>query len=345
VTERIGLGVIGAGRIGRLHAGNLARRTLGVELCGIADPRLEAAESCAAFCKTRAFADWRRLLEDALVRAVVVCSPTDTHAAILEAAADAGKHVFCEKPIDLDLERARQAVAAVEGAGLLLQVGFNRRFDPTFRRIGDLVRAGDIGVPQLVRITSRDPAPPPLEYVRSSGGLFLDMTIHDLDMARYLANAEVEEVFARASNLVDPRIGEAGDVDTAAIVLRFETGALALIDNSRRAVYGYDQRLEVFGPKGCLTAPNRTPTEVRRWTEAGQERERPFEFFLDRYEESFALEMELFVEALREGKSAPVTGDDGLRAIELALAALESSRTGNPVRVAPVRRLAGAVRP
>jgi myo-inositol 2-dehydrogenase/D-chiro-inositol 1-dehydrogenase len=332
MVSEIALGVIGAGRIGRLHAENLSRRIAGARVAAIADPDTEAARR-AATDGTRVMVDPRELLDDPGIDAVVVCSPTDTHAPLLEAAATRGKHVFCEKPIDLDLDRAVRAARALERAGVVFQVGFNRRFDPSFRRVAELVRAGEIGAPHLVRISSRDPAPPPPDYVRASGGLFLDMSIHDLDMARFVAGDEVVEVFAAASVLVDPVIGAAGDVDTAGNMLRFRGGAIGLIDNSRRAVYGYDQRVEVFGAKGCLGATNPTPTEVSLWNEHGRRSDRLMQFFLERYRESYVAEMETFVSCVREGREAPVSGRDGVKAIELALAAGRSRREARPVRV------------
>ena len=334
--ETVRVGVIGCGRIGRLHCENLSRMP-GVDVVGIADLRLDVAKDVAATCHVgRAFDDPRRLLQDSSIDALVIASPTDTHAPLLWEAATRGKHVFCEKPIDLDLARARAAVRSAERAEIILQIGFNRRFDPTFARIAELVRAGDVGLVHLVRISSRDPAPPPVKYIRSSGGIFLDMTIHDFDMVRYLANDEPESVYAAGSVLVDPSIGRVGDVDTAALVLKYRSGALALIDNSRRAVYGYDQRVEVFGSKGCLTAGHRTPTEVMHWGEEGQRLEGPLHFFLERYRESYLAEMESFISSVRDRSPAAVDGEDGLRAIELAVAAALSRKEKRPVQLEEV---------
>jgi myo-inositol 2-dehydrogenase/D-chiro-inositol 1-dehydrogenase len=331
--ETVRIGVIGCGRIGRLHCENLARMR-GVEIVGVSDLRLDVAKEVAAAVRVgRAFDDPRRLLQDTSIDALVIASPTDTHAPFLWEAATRGKHIFCEKPLDLDLAKARAAVRSAERAEVVLQVGFNRRFDPTFARIAELVRAGDVGLVHVVRISSRDPAPPPVKYIRASGGIFLDMTIHDHDMARYVANDEPDTVYAAGSVLVDPSIGRVGDIDTAAVVLRYRSGALALIDNSRRAVYGYDQRVEVFGSKGCLTAGHRTPTEVTHWGEEGQRREGPLPFFIERYRESYLAEMEAFVASVRERRPALVDGEDGLRAIELAVAAALSRREKRPVQL------------
>jgi myo-inositol 2-dehydrogenase/D-chiro-inositol 1-dehydrogenase len=334
MTRQVTVGVIGAGRIGRLHAENLSRGALGAKVAGIADSSLAAAQAAAKSCQVdRAITDARELFADPAIEAIVICSPTDTHAPLLEAAAAAGKHIFCEKPIDLDLERTRQALGAVQRAGVLLQVGFNRRFDPDFARLARLVREGCAGTPEIVRITSRDSQPPPLDYVRGSGGLFLDMAIHDFDMARFLLREEVVEVHAWGANLVDPAIGAAGDVDTAVTTLRFPSGALCTIDNSRRAVYGYDQRLEVFGSKGCLVADHRAHTQVALWDERGRTLDRPLDFFLDRYRESYLAEMREFLDCVRDGRPPSVSAADGLAALRLALAARRSHVECRPVRM------------
>ena len=257
--KAITVGLVGAGRIGRLHAENLAYRIPEAELVAVSDIFVEAAESVAADLQIpAAYQDHRRLLEDESIQAVLICSSTDTHAQIMEEAAEAGKQIFCEKPIALDLGRIDQALDAVDQAGVKLQVGFNRRFDPNFRRAQEIVAAGEIGEPHLLRITSRDPEPPPVEYVKLSGGIFLDMTIHDFDMARFLMGSEVEEIYAAGGVLVDPEIGRAGDIDTAIVTLYFANGALGTIDNSRQAVYGYDQRVEVFGSGGMVAVSNNT---------------------------------------------------------------------------------------
>ncbi len=332
-SRELSIGVIGAGRIGMLHAHNLSRRIPHARVTMVADPRLACARAAAALARAEAaVADYQEILARKDVEAVVICSSTDTHARIIAEAAQAGKHVFCEKPIDHDLERIRTALAAVTAAGVRFQVGFNRRFDPDFQALASRVRAGVIGVPQLVRITSRDPEPPSPEYIRVSGGLFLDMSIHDLDMARFLVQEPVVEVFASGSAF-DAGIAALGDVDTAVTVLRFPHGTLCCIDNSRCATYGYDQRLEVFGTKGCLTVPNRTPTQVEHWDRDGQHRERLQHFFLERYQESYVAEMREFVECVRLGREPPVTGHDGLQAVLLAQAAQLSLLQNRPIQV------------
>jgi myo-inositol 2-dehydrogenase/D-chiro-inositol 1-dehydrogenase len=329
----LSIGVIGAGRIGMLHAHNLARRVPHARVAIVADPRLACARAAAALARADgAVADYKEVLARRDVDAVVIGSPTDTHARIITEAAQAGKHVFCEKPIDHDLERIRAALQAVTAAGVRFQVGFNRRFDPDFQELAERVHGGAVGVPQLVRITSRDPEPPPADYIRVSGGLFLDMSIHDLDMARFLLQEPVVEVFACGSAF-DPGIAALGDVDTAMTLLRFAHGGLCCIDNSRRAVYGYDQRLEVFGTKGCLSVPNRTPTGVEHWDRDGQHRQLPQHFFLERYQESYVAEMREFVECVRLGREPSVTGHDGLQAVVLAHAAQQSAQQNRPVHL------------
>lgn len=331
--KALGLGVVGAGRIGRLHAENAARFP-GVQLVAVADPCVGRAAAVVASCgQGTACTDPAELLADRRIDAVLICSSTETHLPLVHAAAAAGKHVFCEKPLDLDPERIGAALAAVAGADVLLQVGFNRRFDAGFARIANGVRSGEIGRPELLRITSRDPEPPPVEYVRGSGGMFVDMTIHDFDLARFLLQDEIVEVHAAGAALVDPQIGAAGDIDTAVVLLRFAGGALGCIDNSRRAVYGYDQRAEVLGADGCLTAGHVTPDAVTRWDRAGQTQARPLHFFLERYRDAYVAELQSFVDAVRERRPPPVTGRDGLQATRIALAARRSLAEQRPVAV------------
>jgi len=334
MTTSIRVGVIGAGRIGRIHALNLSTATDGAELHAVYDPDRAAAEACAARCRTARVVDEAAgLIEDPQIDAVVICSPTGHHAAQIERCAAAGKAILCEKPIDLALERIDGALDAVRRAGVKLMVGFNRRFDPGFARARAMVLEGHIGTPHLVRITSRDPAPPPASYIRGSGGLFLDMTIHDLDMARWIVGDEVDEIHASGANLCDPAIGEAGDIDTAILSLRYRGGALGAIDNSRRAVYGYDQRLEVFGDRGCVAVGNVPPTTAVLARADGVTSDGPLAFFLERYREAYRIEMQAFVDCLRFDRTPPVTGEDGRVPVLMALAAERSRREGRPARV------------
>lgn len=336
-NQELKVGVIGAGRIGKLHIEHLATRVPGARLVAIADVILPAAEAAAAqFGVPVATADYYELLKDPAIEAVVICSATDTHARIIQEAAAAGKHIFCEKPIDHDLKKIDQAIAAVERAGVKLQIGFNRRFDPSFRRVRELVAAGKIGQPHMLRITSRDPAPPPLEYIRVSGGLFLDMTIHDFDMARFLTGSEVVEVYAAGGVLVDPKIGQAGDIDTAIVTLYFEDGTIGTIDNSRQAVYGYDQRVEVFGSAGMLAAANSTPDTHTLTDAEGVHGPCPLRFFVERYTEAYIAEMRAFVEAVQAGTPTPVDGNDGRAPVVIGLAALKSYREHRPVRLSEI---------
>lgn len=337
MAETLNIGLIGAGRIGRLHAEHLASRIPAARLTMVADVDPAAAQACAQrWGVPTAVEAYQAILENQAVDAVVVCSATDTHAEIIEAAADAGKHVFCEKPIDFDLGRIDRALAAVDEAGVTLQVGFNRRFDANFRRVREAVERGEIGAPHLLHLVSRDPAPPPLDYVRASGGIFLDMTIHDFDMARFLIGSEVEEVYTAAGVRVDPAIGAAGDLDTALVVLTFENGVIGTIDNSRQAVYGYDQRVEVFGSGGSIRIDNNYPNTAVLSTTRHVRRDLPLNFFMERYVESYVAEMNAFVEAVLNATPPPVSGRDGRAPVVMGLAARRSYDEHRPVRLAEV---------
>jgi myo-inositol 2-dehydrogenase/D-chiro-inositol 1-dehydrogenase len=324
------VGVLGAGRIGRLHTDNLLVMP-GVRVKAIADPFTDFSAWPPDGVATGT--DPALVLDDPEIEAVLVCSPTPTHADFTEAAAAAGKHVFCEKPIDLDPQRIRRTLEAVERAGIKLQVGFNRRFDPTFARVRRAVTDGEVGEIHIVKITSRDPEAPPVSYVRSSGGIFLDMTIHDFDMVRFLSGSEVVRVHAMGAVLIEPAIGEAGDVDTAVTTLELESGALAVIENSRQAVYGYDQRVEVFGSRGSAEAFNETPNRVTLSTESGIRADNPLYFFLQRYQASFRAEMEAFFDCIRDDREPPAGGRDGLMSVLVGLAAARSMAENRPVQV------------
>jgi len=338
MTQTINVGVIGAGRIGRVHAENLAYRIPGVKLVAIADVIVDAAKKLAADLGVpTALKDHQAVMQDKQIDAVVICSSTDTHAQMIEDAAAAGKHIFCEKPIALDLLKIDHALQAVDKAGVKLQVGFNRRFDPSFKRVRDLVATGELGAPHILRITSRDPAPPPISYVKVSGGIFLDMAIHDFDMARYLMGSEVEQVYAAGAVLVDPEIGKAGDVDTAVTTLYFANGALGVIDNSRKAVYGYDQRVEVFGSAGMALVANKTPDNVTRSDAAGVHSALPLYFFVERYAEAYVVEMLEFVQCIRENKTPSVTGVDGRVPVVMGYAAKKSFEEHRPVRLSEIK--------
>jgi myo-inositol 2-dehydrogenase/D-chiro-inositol 1-dehydrogenase len=337
VKNRLRLGIIGAGRIGKVHAETLAFRLPEAVPAAIADLDREAARRVAESCGIPSVREKaEEILADPQIDAVLICSPTNTHADLIAAAAKAGKHIFCEKPIDHTLARIDPALAAVERAGVKLQIGFNRRFDSNFARVRQAITSGEIGVPHLLHIVSRDPAPPPISYVRVSGGMFLDMTIHDFDMARFLTGDEVEEVYTAAAVRVDPQIGEAGDVDTAVIVLRFRNGAIGTIDNSRQAVYGYDQRVEVFGSAGAICTENCYPNQAVVSSAASVRRDLPLNFFMDRYTQSFVDELRAFVEAVARDEPTAVTGRDGRAPVVMALAAGKSYDQRRPVRLEEV---------
>ncbi len=337
MTRTLDIGLIGAGRIGRVHAENLAYRIPAANLAAVSDIFKEAAVKLAAdFQVPAAHQDHRRILEDESIHAVAICSSTDSHAQMIIEAAAAGKHIFCEKPIALDLGEIDRALAAVEQAGVKLQIGFNRRFDPDFRRVRDVVAGGKIGAPHLLRITSRDPQPPPIEYIKVSGGIFLDMTIHDFDMARFLIDGEVDEIYAAGGVMVDPAIGQAGDIDTAIITLRYQNGVIGTIDNSRRAVYGYDQRVEVFGSEGMVMVSNQTPDSALVSDAAGVHGSLPLFFFVERYAEAYVAELKEFVECLRQDVDPSVTGIDGRTPVVMGYAAKKSYRENRPVKLSEV---------
>ena len=326
--------LLGAGRIGKVHAGALAA-TADARLVALADPQEEAARAIAQ----ASGAEIRTIeaIEAAGdVDAVVVATPTDTHADLVERFARAGKAIFCEKPIDLSVARVRACLRVLEETGTPMMLGFNRRFDPHFTALKAQIEAGAIGTVEMATITSRDPGPPPVSYIRSSGGIFRDMTIHDFDMARFLLGEEIETVVARAAVLVDPAIGEAGDHDSASLVLQTASGKQALISNSRRATYGYDQRVEVHGSKGMVAAMNQRPVDIEIADARGFVRPPLHDFFMTRYTQAYANEIATFVACLKEGRAPRPDGPDGLAALLLAEAALVSVREGRVVRVAEV---------
>jgi myo-inositol 2-dehydrogenase/D-chiro-inositol 1-dehydrogenase len=319
----------GAGRIGAIHAANLAASG-GARLRHVIDVNAAAAAALAAR-HGAAVSDAATALADPAVGAVIIASSTDTHADLVIAAAAAGKAIFCEKPIDLSLARVDACLAAVARAGVPMLVGFNRRFDPDFAELHRRLRAGAIGAVEQVVITSRDPAPPPVAYIQVSGGLFRDMTIHDFDMARWLLGEEPTEVFATGAVLVDPAIGAAGDIDTAMVILKTASGRMAHINNSRRAAYGYDQRVEVHGSLGRLIAGNRVATTVEQADAGAVSRDKPLHFFLERYAEAYRIELQAFLDAVAQGTPMPVGAEDGRRALLLADAAHRSMQEGRPV--------------
>lgn len=335
--EKISFGVIGVGRIGKIHLKNLTYHISAAEVVAVADVYPDELNKVAKqFNIPTAVKDYREVLKLSNIDAVAVCSPTTTHAQIVQEAAAAGKHIFCEKPIDLSLEKIEKTIDQVKRCGVKFQVGFNRRFDSNFSKIHELIKSGKIGEPQILRISSRDPMPPSLKYLKTSGGIFLDMTIHDFDMARYLMNSEVEEIFAKGNVLIDPIFKQANDFDTIVVTLTFENGAMGTIDNSRQAVYGYDQRAEVFGSEGMVLVNNNKPDNHIHLNKTGTHSALPLNFFMDRYTESYLTEMKAFVECIIGGTIPPVTGHDGLLAVIIGLAAKKSVNENRPIKLSEI---------
>ena len=337
-TQTLNVGLIGAGRIGKVHAETLAFRVPEARTIYLTDLNHQVAEQVAArFGIPKVAGSVDQILADPTIQAVLICSSTDTHADLIVRAAQAGKHIFCEKPIAHSLAQIDAALAAVQRAGVKLQIGFNRRFDPNFARVRAAVAGGEIGSPRLLHIISRDPAPPPVSYVKVSGGIFLDMTIHDFDMARFLIGDEVEEIYTAAGVMVDPAIGEAGDLDTALIVLRFRHGVIGMIDNCRQAAYGYDQRAEILGSAGKIATENCYPNQATLSTAECVRKDLPFNFFMDRYTESFTNEIRSFVQSVLQDKTTAVTGLDGRMPVVMGLAARKSFDEHRPVRLDEIR--------
>lgn len=332
------VGIIGAGRIGRVHITSISTRVKDAQIKTVADPFMNEetaqwAESMGVLHTTK---DYKEVIEDPEIDAVLICSSTDTHSLISLEAVRAGKHVFCEKPIDHDIDKIREVAEALEGTGLKYQVGFNRRFDHNFEALQKAVASGKIGKPEIIKITSRDPEPPSIDYVKVSGGMFLDMTIHDFDMVRFLAGCDAEEIYVQAANLVDPAIGEAGDVDTAVITLKMENGALAVIDNCRRAAYGYDQRAEVFGAEGMAAVENDSMSNAVISNAQGVTGEKPLFFFLERYMEAYAKEITSFIDAIVNDRETLLTVQDGLKPVLMGLAAQKSLKEHRPVKISEI---------
>jgi myo-inositol 2-dehydrogenase/D-chiro-inositol 1-dehydrogenase len=337
-TQKLNVGILGAGRIGKVHAESLAFRVPEARTVAITDLNRDAAERVASRCGIPTVSESvDQILADPAIKAVLICTSTDTHADLIIRAAQAGKHIFCEKPIAHSLQKIDIALDAVRKAGVKLQIGFNRRFDANFARVRAAVAGGEIGVPRLLHIISRDPAPPPLAYVKVSGGIFLDMTIHDFDMARFLIGEEVDEVYTAAGVMVDSAIGDAGDLDTAVIVLRFRNGVIGTIDNCRQAAYGYDQRVEILGSAGKVATQNNYPNRATISTGQSVRKDLPLNFFMDRYIESFSTEIRSFVQAVSEDKPTAVTGADGRIPVVMGLAARKSFDERRPVRLEEIQ--------
>ncbi len=325
MKREINIGVIGLGRIGKLHIQNIIAQIPDVKLIGISDIVEDSLREIAQKYEISVVErDYHCLLNNQEIDAVLICSSTDTHAQIINEAAQAGKHIFCEKPIALNIDKIDQALESVKKAGVKLQIGFNRRFDPSFKKAKEMIKSGKVGNPHIVRVTSRDPAPPPIEYIKVCGGIFLDMMIHDFDMIRYLLDEEIKELIAVGNCLVDPEISRHNDVDTAIVTFQYKNGAWGTIDNSRQAVYGYDQRIEVFGSEGCIQVSNKKPTEVFLSGSEDTRSDKPVYFFLERYNESYIEEIKHFIQCIKEDSEPYVTGFDGKMAVVMGYAAKES---------------------
>jgi myo-inositol 2-dehydrogenase/D-chiro-inositol 1-dehydrogenase len=323
------VGLLGAGRIGQVHAVNIAANP-GSTLAAVSDVNASAAEALAGKfgAEVRSSDD---IIADKSIDAVLIATSTDTHSGLIEAATAAGKAVLCEKPVDLSLTRARECLKAASASGQPVMIGFNRRFDPSFAALKDAFDKGEIGKAELLAVTSFDPGPPPVSYIKVSGGLFRDMTIHDFDICQWLMGGMPKTVTAKASSIVDPQIGAAGDVDTAVVTLTYDDGRIAVIRNSRRAVFGYDQRIELLGSEGMLQAENMLENTVRKSTAAGVTGAKPVLFFLERYMPAYAAEWNAFLDAVNSGKPMPVTLEEGVSALAVAEAATESAKTGKTI--------------
>ena len=325
------VGIIGAGRIGRVHINSITTRVPNAKIKTVADPFLseETADWAKSMGVEKTTKDYKEIIHDPEIDAVLICSSTDTHSPISIEAIKAGKHVFCEKPIDHDVEKIMEVIKALEGTNIKYQVGFNRRFDHNFQSLQEAVAQGQVGTPQIIKITSRDPEPPSIDYVKVSGGIFLDMTIHDFDMVRFLAGCDAQEVYVQSANLVDPAIGEV-------ITLKMENGAIAVIDNCRKAVYGYDQRAEVFGSEGMAAISNDSQSNVVISNTQGVTGEKPMFFFLERYLDAYGKEIAAFIDAIENDKDTPLNVYDGLKPVLMGLAAKKSSQEHRPVKISEI---------
>lgn len=334
MKRKIKVGVIGAGRIGKIHTENIIRYVPEVEVAAVADIYVDKIKDWANdFGIKKLTTDYMEILNDDEIEIVIICSSTDTHSKIIIESAEVGKQIFCEKPIDLDLGKIRQTIKSIDKSGVKFQIGFNRRFDHNFKKIKELIRNGSTGNIYLVKITSWDPEVPPIEYVKASGGLFLDMAIHDFDMARFLTDSEAKEVYAVGDVFINPAVKDAGDIDTAIVTLRLENGVMVVIDNCRKAPHGYDQRVEVLGSKGFVFTSNDTETTAALGTESGIHSEKPFYFFTQRYKDSYINEILTFFDAVINNKNTPVGAIDGLKPVIMAMAAKKSLIEKRPVKI------------
>jgi len=336
MIEKVKIAVIGTGRMGSVHCRNIARHIPEADLVAVCDIRLEVAQAVAdELGIRRVVKDYHDLLDDPEIEATLIASSTDTHAFMMKDVAAAGKHIFCEKPLALELDKIDEALVSVEEAGVKLQVGFNRRFDKSLRQVKAIVDSGEIGRPCILRITNRDPDFPDMEFLRVSGGIFLDLAIHDFDMVRFQLG-EVVEIYAAGGVLLEPKIKEFGDIDTDVVILKFANGAVGTIDNSRKAVYGYDQRLEVFCSNGTAMAENEKENVTVKGNKDGFLSSKVPYFFMQRYAPCYVEEVRQFIECVRDDKPTPVTGADGRAAVVLGYAAWKSLHENRPVKVSEI---------
>lgn len=335
----VNIGIIGMGRIGKVHAESILTGIKSACVLAAADPFMtgETAEWAKSSGIVKVYDDYRKIIKDERINAVLICSSTDTHTPVSLEAIDAGKHVFCEKPIDHDLDKINEVINALKNSPCKYQVGFNRRFDHNFRAVKKAVDEGRIGDVHIVKITSRDPEPPPPAYIKVSGGIFLDMTIHDFDMIRYLTGSEANEIYASGDVLIDQAIKDAGDIDTAVITVKMENGAICVIDNSRKSVYGYDQRAEVFGSKGCVSIGNDKASSAVISTADAVYSEKPLWFFLERYIQSYRDEIKSFIRTIEQDKPTEVNVFDGLQPVRMGLAAKLSLLEGRSVKLSEIK--------
>lgn len=337
MVKKVNTGVIGIGRIGKIHCRHLCLNIADASVVAVSDIRVKEAEKYAKeFNIPRVTGDYREIVRDPNIDAVVICSSTDMHSLIIEESAIAGKHIFCEKPLDIDLDKINKVLDVVEKSGVKLQVGFNRRYDPNFKKARELIQSGKIGKINTLKIISRDPRPPSIDYLKKSGGIFLDMTIHDFDMARFLSNNEVDEIYTSGGVLVDPAFREIGDLDTIIINLKFKDGSIGVIENSRRTVFGYDQRIEIFGSEGMINVNNNLMDTVQLTDSKNTGKALPLDFFMDRYIDSYINEMSDFIKCVMHDCKPAVTGIDGKLSVVLGIAAKLSYDTGKPVKVAEI---------
>lgn len=338
MTKKFVVGVIGAGRIGKIHIENILRNIPDVKLKTVADIKIDnELENWANKIGVPNLIDNPyEIIKDSEIDIVIIASSTDSHSEFIQQAAKAQKSIFCEKPIDIDLKRIKETLNVVNQENVKLMIGFNRRFDRNFKRIRELIINGQIGKPQIIKITSRDPALPPLNYIKTSGGLFIDMTIHDWDMAQFQVGSDIEEVYAKGGALIEPEIIKLGDIDTAVTLLKFQTGVLGVIDNSRQAVYGYDQRVEVFGSSGCIIAENEPSNTIKLSTANSTKLDNIPYFFLERYMDSYREELSYFFKALHSDVNPLPNGIDGLKCVLVALAAQRSLIENRPVKISEI---------